>query len=1480
MRGGSGMTPLHMDPAPGARALHFVGDVARFSLRMGDRPWPRGWRAFLRTNLGRGPEERAGIIRAFHRQAPIAGAAWRDIPLAISGSVAAIETPLVETGFYKAKAYALDPDGFQHWPEGPDAGLSIHPDAYRTGNTIYCAFPRLFGPARDQIRARRESRERLIARWDRQGYTVIPPSGKLRDLARQIPHIVGTLGCRILHLLPVNPTPATYARMGRHGSPYAALDFTAVDPALVEFDRRTTGVDQFMELADAAHAAGGRLFLDLAINHTGWGSVLQETHPEWFLRGSDGTFLSPGAWGTTWEDLVELAHRTPDLWDHLAGAFLTWCDRGVDGFRCDAGYKVPLPAWQYIIARIRDQFPETIFLLEGLGGPWSATEEILTEGGMQWAYSELFQNFSGLEIASYLDYCLPQSRQRGLWIHYSETHDNRRLAEKGRAWSLLRNRVCALASVSGGFGFACGVEWLAPEKIDVHATTGLAWGQPDNIVPEIAALNQLVSEHPAFFDGARIERLSAVESDVLVLLRESADGQDRVLVLVNADVQHAARVIVPPRALPFVQSGAIDLLGQTLPAIHSLPGGGRQVELAPASCHCLAVERQPRGLAGDRYRQERAAAAWAVEAIVQTAPAERLGALSWLELAALVRERGPFRFLAALDGLAAAIDREPLIPALRRLTARDHYPAVIVWRPNDLRRITLIPPGHWLLIECGHPFRARVHPAGGRPGRPLASQRLGGVHCAAFPPQAASGDSALRLQILDAPVQRIEARLRWLSAEPDLAGLIRQVDEPGADAPGLFLLTNGRGAMARLHLDLGRIESKYDCLLAANLNPDFPVDRHVLAKRARVWVNADGFLSPLDGRNLAFASPGPPARWEFVANAGDGRCVEIHLEAEMPAGLNVVRLRFLRPAGPPRRGRDLPASADVRLTVRIDVEDRNYHQETHRNAGAEHHFSTHTRLLPDAIGFEFTPVPDRRLQVQASAGRFHPQPEWCDRISHPIEQTRGQVAEGDAYSPGWFELPLRPGAEAAIELDADPVPASGRRSEHPPARVSRIHSPAAAASAGTSAAAAAFMRHLAAILPAYLVRRNPGRTVIAGYPWFLDWGRDTLICARGLLAAGYQEDVRQILLTFARLERDGTLPNAIHGENTSNRDTSDAPLWFGLVCEEYAQRAGADFYRQPAGNPPRTVADVLVSIARGYHDGTPNGIRMDPESALVWSPAHFTWMDTNHPAATPREGYPVEIQALWIRLLKQLACGVHPASRRSRAGRIDWAELAARAEASFQRWFWLEAPGHLADVLEAGPGTPAPKAFPSPALRSNMLLAVSLGLVEPSRARRCVAAAQQHLLVPGALRSLAPLPATPPLPVRAADGRLLNNPDFPYWGEYAGDEDTRRKPAYHNGTAWVWTLPVFAEAMAVAWDFEPAAVAAARAYLGSLDRLIIEGCAGHLPEIVDGDAPHAQRGCDAQAWSATESLRVWQLLDGQPHRNARAKHDQIARPNR
>ena len=631
------------------------------------------------------------------------------------------------------------------------------------------------------------------------------------------------------------------------------------------------------------------------------------------------------------------------------------------------------------------------------------------------------------------------------------------------------------------------------------------------------------------------------------------------------------------------------------------------------------------------------------------------------------------------------------------------------------------------------------------------------------------------------------------------------------------------------------------------------MDRHVFVKRMRAWVNADGFITALNADNLVSFTPGPPAVWKFVASAGDGRSVEIQLLADMVPGKNTTLLRFVRSPHAPALGRELPVECSVGLTVRFDIEDRSFHCETKRNPGSEQHFAAHSHSLQGRAGFAFTPDASRQLKVWTDAGRYHPEGEWSVNIPHPVEATRGQEGCGDAFSPGWFELPLPRGEAvtlaASAEVEEQFAPAVFRFTD-----------------AESSAPPPTFADQLRRSLRAFVVRRGAGQTVIAGYPWFLDWGRDTLICARGLLAAGLRDEVKQILITFGRFAEHGTLPNAIYGDNASNRDTSDAPLWYGVVAEDFAAAVEAEFkvqgpkskvaefYSTAVDASGRSIADVLRSIALGYLRGTPNGIRVDTASGLVWSPSHFTWMDTNYPAGTPREGYPIEIQALWIRLLRQLdRLGVAPDGE-------AWSELAARAETSLNEHLWLEDQGWFADVLLARPGVSARDAVRDEALRSNCLFPISLGLVSGERARRTVDAALRHLVIPGALRSLAPLPVSPPLPIHGPGGQLLNDPTNPYWGHYVGDEDTRRKPAYHNGTAWTWTFPVFCEALARAHDSAPEAVAAARAYLGSASDLLATGCLGHLPEIVDGDAPHTQRGCDAQAWGATEALRVWITL--------------------
>jgi predicted glycogen debranching enzyme len=1449
------MNKPRMIPLPGSRLVAHVGDSLAFTLGHESIKKP-GWRAFLRTNLGRGALARREVIaKAGCREGEsltFGGASWRDIPMRAEEGAWALDMVFTEVGFFRAKAYVVDPMGHQIWPDGSDLGISVLPDNLRSGNTIYCAFPRMFGPTRDSQAASDPSSEAAYRHMEADGLTVIPKSGTLRDLTSQLDHIICTLGCRVLHLLPIGPTPTVTAKMGRFGSPYAIQDLTAIDPALIDFDQRTTGVEQFCELADAVHLRGGQLFLDIVINHTGWHSRLMEAHPEWYHRNSDGSFKSPGAWGTVWGDLVELDQNMPELQEEAARSLLEWCRRGVDGFRCDAGYMVPLPAWQYVIARVRDRYPNTVFLLEGLGGAWDLTESLLTEGGMQWAYSELFQNCDPRQVSGYIDHTLRQGRRMGPLVHYSETHDNLRLAGKGRHWSLMRNRLCALASNSGAFGFACGVEWLASEKIDVHESRGLAWGSEINIIGELAALNRLVSDHPCFHDGAAVERVSGDDSWVLALSRHSADGLNRGLALINLDTSYWQSLEIPWSVWESLGGPCIDLLGQKPPHTEVHDGVVR-IWLQPADCFFLSDSQDPAGDCGAGYRDARARAAWAVQAMAEHIPMESLGKFDWKELAALV-DGDPLAFLAALphvngqppnadgqppnaDGQRSDVDGQcsNLVARLRGAMDSAAYPQAILWTPADLGRVFLVPPGHPVLIGDSAPFEAAVD-LPGRGHLNLRSIPAAGRYIASLPPVAGltiSEDASLELnRFSESGGKRCNGTLRYLSKMPTR-------HKPSPDA--IALLTNGRGAMARMHVDLGRIASKYDCALAANLHGSAPCDRHVFIKRVRVWANADGFITPLNIETLERFRAGPPAMWVFLAHAGDGRTAEIYMTADLVQGSNTLILRFERPDSPPERGHDLPDHANVRLTVRLDLEDRSFHQETKKWPGADEYVNAITR--PNERGFAFEPAHDRRLVVAADSGAFVAEPEWSLNLPHTVEGTRGMTDCGDAWSPGWFDIDLPKGRAVHMVATAEPdapsdLPDFAAKRKSVTKRFKGL-------------AETSFEAYLLRSMSAYMVARDSGSSIIAGYPWFLDWGRDTLIACRGLIACGLAPDAARILLTYAALEKNGTLPNMLSADSTANRDTSDAPLWLALASKEAARALGG-YFMQSTLSDGRKLIDVLASIAEGYLAGTPNGIRVDQSSGLVWSPPHFTWMDTNYPAASPREGYPVEIQALWLALLDTLAENL-PGEAAAK-----WRDLASLAGKSLD-FFWLEAEGYFADVLVANSGRPAADAAPADHLRPNQLFLVALGLVKGKRAQSAVSKAWRHLLVPGGMRSLAPLPVNAPLPVHVPWG-LLNDPLNPYWGRYEGTEDTSRKPAYHNGTVWVWPLGVFCEAVAKAWPSDQAARDAAIAILGSIDALLAEGCIGHLPEIMDGDAPHAPRGCDAQAWSLSEVIRAGRVI--------------------
>ncbi len=1377
------MMTTRMSPEAGTRHLVRVGDELSFSCTN----VPQSKQAYLRCNIGHASAIRTAIIAQVDQPPTTifddtAITQWQDLPMHLSNGIWSLTVTAPESGFFEAKTWVETHSGDEIWPAGENCQIVVHPTILNSNNTTYCAFVRNFGNEKNEVfpGSYHSASQQVLT----QDYTCIPPSGTLRDLGKQLPHIFERLHAGIVHLLPIQPTPTTFARYGRFGSPYAATDFTSIDPALIEHDKRTTALEQFSELVDAIHDYNGQLIIDLAINHSGWGAHLQEEHPEWYARDEQGNFVSPGAWGNIWEDLSELDYEHKELWQSMAEVFLTWCRRGVDGFRCDAGYMIPLPAWQYIIARVHQLFPHCIFLLEGLGGAWPLTENLLAHSGMQWAYSELFQNYDAPAINSYLTYHYQQAKQNGTLIHYSETHDNNRLAEKGRHWSLFRNRLCALTSSAGGFAYTAGVEWLCTDKIIVHERTPLNWGNRSNIVKELGQLATLLRDHPCFHADAELKLLSN-ENDNYILLRRSHTQSDTDLyICANPDEQ--ARVHVPADAhiLSYLDRNDQDLLGQKAPP-HT--NSKQSYTLLPLHIYCFEIPttRQTAPPCAPNW-------SWACEQLHHSCSVDNMHL--WKPVWNIFHTQ-PEHFLSLISNQETPPESTDVPVRVSR------------WQATDASRIMPVPEHHWLLIEHDKPFQCVCTSSTTEKWR--NSRAVAGKHIATIPPQTFNDTVQLTLR---AGSKTLQAELLFCQAQTQAT--------TDYDPDGTILLTNSRGGMAWMPVNFARIDSKYNCVLAANFDEATPCDRWVLVKRLRAWARIDHHSIALDTHYLQSCSAGPAARWTWLIPRPNGTKVTITLSADMPEHANTTILHFESD------------TKDLSIIARLDLENRSFHAETHIEQNKDHFRQA---LTPQTNGYSWTVHAQNKLRVFCDHGCFHSEEEICQNIHHPVEAQRGLHAAGDAWSPGWFSLSFKKGS-STLTCCAEQTEQSYQQP-----RPQTFNS---------------FSQQLHSATLAYVVRRDDGRSVIAGYPWFLDWGRDTLICARGLLAAGLTTEVRDLLKVFGRFEEGGTLPNCIFGENATNRETSDAPLWYGVVAEDYAATVGKKAYHMKMCRGGNALADVLRNIAVGYLNGTTTGITVDPASGLVWSPSHFTWMDTNHPAGTPRVGYPVEIQALWLRLLKQL---IHIKADAPHTD-LSWTQLYQQAEHSFHELFTLDE-GYLADALLGPAGTPAHQATADNALRSNQLIAVSLGIITGKQAQSIVQSAQQWLIIPGAIRSLAPKSVSPPLPIYSDTGTLLNDPNNPYCGYYGGDEDSKRKPAYHNGTAWTWPFPVFCEAWARAWDMDPAALTDARDWLSSMRAYMTSGCLGQIPEIADGDAPHTQRGCLAQAWGVTEALRVWKLLE-------------------
>jgi predicted glycogen debranching enzyme len=515
----------------------------------------------------------------------------------------------------------------------------------------------------------------------------------------------------------------------------------------------------------------------------------------------------------------------------------------------------------------------------------------------------------------------------------------------------------------------------------------------------------------------------------------------------------------------------------------------------------------------------------------------------------------------------------------------------------------------------------------------------------------------------------------------------------------------------------------------------------------------------------------------------------------LPDGTRIVHELLMRRGTPETfLSWRLAAPGAARLAVRPFVAARDFHALARENAD----LSFEAEVVGDGAR-RFRPYAGGPALVVAASGGFEAQPFWYRRFSYAEERRRGLDCEEDLAAPGVWTFDLGAGeASMALGLDRGAAPVALE-----------------AARAAERDRRAALGGPLERAADQYLVARGAGRSLIAGYPWFGDWGRDTFVALRGLLlATGRVSEAIDVLASWAGAVSEGMLPNYFPdagGAPTYN--SVDASLWYVVAVAEALAAAGPTDARGP-------LVDAALAILDGYARGTRFGIRADGDGLLAAGVAgeQLTWMDARALGreVTPRIGKPVEVQALWLGALS-LVAGLDVPSR------ARWAELAARGRATFEARFWNDARGCLYDVVDVDHVAGAVDG----ALRPNQLFAVGglpVALLSGDRARAVVDAAERALVTPMGLRSLAP-----------------GEPG--YVGRYEGGVASR-DAAYHQGTVWPWLLGPFVEAWVRVRGGTADAKREARArFVEPLLAQLYAAGVGHVSEVADGDAPHAPGGC-------------------------------------
>jgi predicted glycogen debranching enzyme len=615
-----------------------------------------------------------------------------------------------------------------------------------------------------------------------------------------------------------------------------------------------------------------------------------------------------------------------------------------------------------------------------------------------------------------------------------------------------------------------------------------------------------------------------------------------------------------------------------------------------------------------------------------------------------------------------------------------------------------------------------------------------------------------------------------------------------------WLETNGLGGYASETIS-GAHTRRYHGLLMAATNP--PVVRYLLlSKIEEALICADqryelssnyypGVVYPEGYRHLRGFRLDPFPIFTFEAGG-----VEIEKRVFLVQGENTVVIEY-------------ETRTSAHLELRPLIAFRVYHALTYANPAMNGSLDIRDDLV------SIRPYPGLpRFWFAHNAQAVRPVGEWYFNFEYPIERERGFEFREDLFCP--FVLECDTGAGEPIVVVASTTEHSAKdsgalKSQEIKRRAQTVVIPSAQLPA---AAAEQFVAH-----------RGTLRTIIAGYPWFTDWGRDTMISLTGLtLVTGRYDIARGILLAFAGCLDQGMLPNRFpdYGD-TPEYNTVDATLWFFEAVRNYLE------YTNDLEFIEAHLYGKLKEIIEWHLRGTRFGIHVD-EDGLVSagdSMTQLTWMDARNDGrpVTPRNGKPVEIQALWynaLRFIADLAMRFEDEPMKA-----SCEGLAARAAKGINELFWNENAGCLYDVVDGDARDDS--------LRPNQVIALSLGYcaIPEDRARRILAAVEQHLLTPFGLRTLAPF-------------------DLRYHGRYEGSP-VERNAAYHQGAVWPWLLGHYINAQI---RFNGLSREEVMRLLDPLRNFMESEGTGQLPEIFDGDAPHKPRGCFAQAWSVAELLRI------------------------